>query len=283
MAESPPRGGTRIQRTSPHHLQRPRDTTGLRSKTTSMKASGRLQEREKVVGECAGDPRPVRGDDSATALSLFRKPLLPHRGTSLRVLVADIQLRFYKNVGDQHSCARASVGQERLAEKAECGGRIVAAAALDADLQRTPPPPSRAHGADSTGLRSRLSSSPNLSRCSLGLHLCNHRRDGLPEQGTSTGARLPLRGPCEADLAVHPLLTAGGVDAGTPLGFGGSPRAGAVVTGRGAWLIRGDKEAGKSTLLARFHERGPPIVADDVAILDGGRASSGPRRFDLRA
>ena len=172
------------------------------------------------------------------------------------------------------------MGQERLAEKADCGGRIVAAVYGTWISSALPHHLLALHGADHW---------PSLEV------VFEPEPQPLPSDftfATTAGtvclskdldrARLPLRGPCEADLAVHPLLTAAAWMRAHLLGLE-VLHAGAVVTGRGAWLIRGDKEAGKSTLLARFHERGLPIVADDVAILNGGRVASGPRRLDLRA
>ena len=60
--------------------------------------------------------------------------------------------------------------------------------------------------------------------------------------------------------------------------------AGAVVAGQGAWIVIGDKGAGKSSLLAALAQRGQPVAADDVAILDSdGAVLAGPRFIDLRA
>jgi hypothetical protein len=59
--------------------------------------------------------------------------------------------------------------------------------------------------------------------------------------------------------------------------------AGAVVAGDGAWVVIGDKGAGKSSLLAVLALRGVPVVADDVVVLDDrDRALAGPRFIDLR-
>ena len=57
---------------------------------------------------------------------------------------------------------------------------------------------------------------------------------------------------------------------------------GAVVIGDGAWVIVGDKEAGKSSLLAALALAGHPVLADDLVVLDGARVLAGPRSIDLR-
>ncbi len=93
--------------------------------------------------------------------------------------------------------------------------------------------------------------------------------------------RLPFRGPGEVDLVVHPLLSTAAWMRARLLGLEVF-HAGAVLTCRGAWLLLGDKEAGKSTLLAQLHAKGLPVVADDLSILDAGRVYSGPRCLDLR-
>jgi hypothetical protein len=93
--------------------------------------------------------------------------------------------------------------------------------------------------------------------------------------------RLPLRDRGEVDLAVHPLLSAAAWMRARLLGLE-VLHAGAVLSRRGAWLVLGDKEAGKSTLLAQLHAEGLPVVADDLAILDAGCVYSGPRCLDLR-
>lgn len=93
--------------------------------------------------------------------------------------------------------------------------------------------------------------------------------------------RLPVRGPCDADLAVHPLLSTAAWMRAQLLGLE-IVHAGAVLTQQGAWLVLAAKEGGKSTLLARLHAEGFPIVTDDMAILDMGRVYAGPRCLDLR-
>jgi hypothetical protein len=50
-----------------------------------------------------------------------------------------------------------------------------------------------------------------------------------------------------------------------------------------AIAVLGDREAGKSTLLAALAADGAGIVADDMLVMRGGRVCRGPRTLDLRA
>jgi hypothetical protein len=59
--------------------------------------------------------------------------------------------------------------------------------------------------------------------------------------------------------------------------------AGAFVHDGAAWGVIGDKEGGKSSLLARLAVRGTPVVSDDLLVLAGRTALAGPRCVDLRA
>ncbi|HEU4976052.1 MAG TPA: hypothetical protein VFT50_13240 [Baekduia sp.] len=59
--------------------------------------------------------------------------------------------------------------------------------------------------------------------------------------------------------------------------------AGAVVAGEGVWGIVGERERGKSSLLAHLAQSGHDVVADDVLVLrPDGTAFAGPRSIDLR-
>jgi hypothetical protein len=84
-----------------------------------------------------------------------------------------------------------------------------------------------------------------------------------------------------ADELVHPLLT-------IPLSVFARWRgdltlhAGAFHARSGAWAVLGVREAGKSTLLAALGERGMPIVADDLLVVQGSDVLAGPRCVDLR-
>jgi hypothetical protein len=59
--------------------------------------------------------------------------------------------------------------------------------------------------------------------------------------------------------------------------------AGAVLVGGGAWGVLGDKEDGKSTLLAWLALNGHAVLSDDLVVLADGDATAGPRCLDLRA
>lgn len=59
--------------------------------------------------------------------------------------------------------------------------------------------------------------------------------------------------------------------------------AGAFVSGGGAWALAGDREAGKSSLLAWLALRGHPVVTDDITVIDDMRIFAGPRSIDLRS
>ena len=58
--------------------------------------------------------------------------------------------------------------------------------------------------------------------------------------------------------------------------------AGAVLVGDGAWGVLGDKEQGKSTLLAWLALHSHAILSDDLLVLERGAAAAGPRCLDLR-
>jgi hypothetical protein len=58
--------------------------------------------------------------------------------------------------------------------------------------------------------------------------------------------------------------------------------SGGVVVGGGAWGILGDRESGKSTLLAWFAAQGIGVLSDDLLVVRSGTALAGPRCVDLR-
>lgn len=80
---------------------------------------------------------------------------------------------------------------------------------------------------------------------------------------------------------VHPYLSSIGAMAAYLRGEE-SFHAGAVVVDRRAFAVVGDREAGKSSLLAAFAARGTPVLCDDMLIVRRGRALAGPRSVDLR-
>jgi hypothetical protein len=59
--------------------------------------------------------------------------------------------------------------------------------------------------------------------------------------------------------------------------------AGAFVVDGAAWAVLGEREAGKSTLLASLALRGITVLSDDMLILDGVVPFAGPRSIDLRS
>jgi hypothetical protein len=89
--------------------------------------------------------------------------------------------------------------------------------------------------------------------------------------------------PVTAAGLVHPYLATVAAVAAHRDGREGF-HAGAVVAGAGAWVVIGEKGAGKSSLLALLALRGHAVLADDVVILDASdRALAGPRFVDLRS
>jgi hypothetical protein len=92
-----------------------------------------------------------------------------------------------------------------------------------------------------------------------------------------------LHGPAllSDDLLVHPYL---GVVAGLASRLHGRDalHAGAFVVDGGAWLLFAGSMGGKSTMLAALSAAGAPILADDLAVIVGGRVQRGPRCVDLR-
>jgi hypothetical protein len=58
--------------------------------------------------------------------------------------------------------------------------------------------------------------------------------------------------------------------------------AGSFVANDRAWAVVGDREAGKSTTLTKIAQRGCPLMADDLLVLDGDVVRAGPACIDLR-
>jgi hypothetical protein len=87
--------------------------------------------------------------------------------------------------------------------------------------------------------------------------------------------------PVAPEAIVHPLLT-------PPIAILARWRgdltlhAGAFLADGRAWGVIGEREAGKSTTLARLAERGCPILADDLLVLDQTTVYAGPACIDLR-
>jgi hypothetical protein len=89
------------------------------------------------------------------------------------------------------------------------------------------------------------------------------------------------RGPMTPDDLVHPFLTPAAAVMALWHGRAAIHGGGVLVGGR-AWGLLGDREAGKTTLMAWLHRSGFGILADDLVVLDGGSAYAGPRGLDLR-
>ena len=87
--------------------------------------------------------------------------------------------------------------------------------------------------------------------------------------------------PLSDDALVHPYLAPAAAIAGYWLGREAF-HAGAFVLDGGVWAVSGDKEAGKSTLMAGLSRQGHGIFTDDALIVDGDIAFAGPRSLDLR-
>jgi len=83
------------------------------------------------------------------------------------------------------------------------------------------------------------------------------------------------------EALVHPLLT-------VPLAILARWRGDITLHGGGfvhagaAWGLVGERTAGKSTMLAVLGDRGVPIVADDLLVIDDGWVRAGPSCVDLR-
>lgn len=84
------------------------------------------------------------------------------------------------------------------------------------------------------------------------------------------------------EAVVHPHLAAVAVALAHWAGQQ-SFHAGAFIAQSGAWGVLGNKEAGKSSVLASLALAGVPVLADDVLVLSGLTAFAGPRSVDLRS
>jgi hypothetical protein len=109
----------------------------------------------------------------------------------------------------------------------------------------------------------------------------------LAAGGTVAIERAPLRAEYALPAAdgpgalVHPHLAPVAAVASRWLGRE-SFHGGAVVLGDGAWAVLGDKEAGKSSMLAWLALAGHAVMADDLVVVEDGRVLAGPRSIDLR-
>lgn len=97
-----------------------------------------------------------------------------------------------------------------------------------------------------------------------------------PLRATFTTAR-----PLSDEALVHPYLAPAAAIAGYWLGREAFHAGGFVLDG-GVWGVMGDKESGKSSLLAGLARQGHGVFADDALILEGDVVFAGPRSIDLR-
>lgn len=110
----------------------------------------------------------------------------------------------------------------------------------------------------------------------------------LSAGGTVVIERAPRRAifttpkPLRDEELVHPLLAPVAAVCARWLGRE-SLHAGAFALDGGAWALVGDREAGKSSILARLALAGVDIVSDDVLVVARTTAFAGPRSIDLRA
>lgn len=107
-------------------------------------------------------------------------------------------------------------------------------------------------------------------------------RGGFYMSVTKDPPAIVLRYPgVTAAAFVHPLATA-------PLAFlahwhgYATLHAGAFLYKGRAWVMVGERGVGKSTLLALLGQRGHPVVADDLVVIDRDEVLSGPSCVDLR-
>jgi hypothetical protein len=92
---------------------------------------------------------------------------------------------------------------------------------------------------------------------------------------------LHLPEPPTAAALLHPLLASTGVIANHWLGR--MPfHAGAFAHKGRSWGVLGARGMGKSSLLMSIHRTGLAVLSDDLLVIDGPGAYSGPRCLDLR-
>ena len=110
---------------------------------------------------------------------------------------------------------------------------------------------------------------------------------GMPGIGEIRVTREPAsvlvrsRRPVDGDILIHPAL--GWAAWVIACWNGKSVLHGAAFVGEnGAWVVLGERGAGKSTLMAALAQRGVAVLADDITVIDGGCVFAGPRRIDLR-
>lgn len=87
--------------------------------------------------------------------------------------------------------------------------------------------------------------------------------------------------PIGVEALVHPYLAPAAALAAVWQGWHPYHAAGVVIDG-GVWAISGDREVGKSTLVAALAARGFAVMADDLVVVRDTDVLAGPRTIDLR-
>lgn len=93
---------------------------------------------------------------------------------------------------------------------------------------------------------------------------------------------LHLPGPVPPECVVQPHLSSAAA-AFNLWDRAAAIHGGAFIHDGHAWILVGDKGAGKTSTLALLAEAGFPILADDLSIWRDGSVLAGPRCVDLRA
>lgn len=107
-------------------------------------------------------------------------------------------------------------------------------------------------------------------------------RGGIELTRADRSAHITTPEPLTDDELAHPYLAPIAAVHNHWLGRAAFHAGGIVVDGR-AWGVIGVRGAGKSTLLAAMDAAGIVVLADDLLVVDGNKAYSGPRTLDLRA
>ncbi len=111
------------------------------------------------------------------------------------------------------------------------------------------------------------------------LRLAPHGSLVVDRQSRTSTLTMP-RPPSDAELA-HPYMSATAALAARWEGWQSFHAGGFAVGGR-VWGVLGEREVGKSSLLAGLARVGVEVVSDDVLVVREGRALAGPRCIDLR-
>jgi hypothetical protein len=170
---------------------------------------------------------------------------------------------------------------DERAETPECGAYGVAVTGLEAEARLLVPAGSDwpavrilvdPRPADTTGtvLEEDTAHYPDAP----GVHVAVDRRAGV---ASFRGA-----GVLTPDEIVHPRLGMLGAIYAHWLPGRMAFHAGAFVSGGRAWAVVGEREDGKSTLMAALALAGLPVLGDDTLVLEGLRCLSGVRCVDLR-